>query len=1182
MPRRSSPNERAAQQVRALEYIYQAETTTSGTGTSITALATHLGSSDNDVSETLVGLVHRGEVVQDPASGEYRLTANGRLEATRRFTLIPPSGSQKKATREVEDVTRLPSSSPDDQMTVVGGRPQPSDDDGRTVIGSDQGGDGGGATILGDGSEPSEGANGPLNVGELFGTRYRITRLLGVGGMGAVYEAWDGELGVSVALKVIRPEIAGDSGAARDLERRFKRELLLARQVTHPNVVRIHDLGEINGIKYITMPYIEGDDLGSILKAEGRLPVPRAFAILRQALSGLVAAHRAGIVHRDLKPANIMVDTEGQALLMDFGIARSIGVPAEEIHKGSSRSKPGSYGETMVGAVVGTIHYMAPEQAKGQTVDHRADVYAFGLILRDALVGLDRQEGAPTALAELQKRLDTAPAPLRTVDATIPEPIDRIVTRCLAPDPAGRYQTTAELEADLNRLDDQGELIPIKRVLGLPVAAAISLLLVALSSGIWWYLRPPPPAVARDPVTVLIADFENTTNDPTFEHTLEQTLRRALEGAGFISAYDRSRIQSTFGVAPPEKLDEMTARELAVKQGLGVVLAGSIANRGNGYEISVKATQTATGKSILAVQNRASSKNQVLGTATNLATTLRKALGDQASGSAQLLGMKGLSTASLEAVSHYATAVAAQSQGKYEEARLSFLKAIDIDPQFGLAYQGLAAASKSLGRLQDSEKYASDALRHVDGMTERERFAIRGNYHRMTGDFQQCAKEYRELLARYAADTVALNNLGVCLAKMRDMSGAVNAMRQAVKVLPNRVTYRANLALFADYAGDFATAEQEIRAMENPDAHGMAALALSLLGQGRLSEAAEAYEKVATMDAWGASFAASGLGDLALYEGRFSDAVQVFEQGAAADLAAKNTDGAAMKFASVAYVHLKHGNTAAAIAAADKALRNSQAVAIRFLTARVFIEGGAVAKGAGLAAKLASELAAEPQAYGKILEGEIALKKGDPRQAIKILTEANGVLDTWLGHFDLGRAYLELRAFPQADSEFDLCLKRRGEALSLLDEDPTYGYFPQVYYYLGRAREGFGTEGFADSYREYPQDPRQVDRRSPPQGSSFARRSLARFQQFPALPSGPSPRGRRVSRSSRYRRLLADSTGKSVVATDTGAVCALRLPNAMEGTCSTLRAQHRSGTPGFAVGGPWIFPSSQSGAPLGK
>ena len=161
------------------------------------------------------------------------------------------------------------------------------------------------------------------------------------------------------------------------------------------------------------------------------------------------------------------------------------------------------------------------------------------------------------------------------------------------------------------------------------------------------------------------------------------------------------------------------------------------------------------------------------------------------------------------------------------------------------------------------------------------------------------------------------------------------------------------------------------------------------------------------------------------------------------------------------------GQKVPAIAAADKALEHSKALPVRFLAARILVEAGAVPRGASLARELASQLAAEPQAYGKILEGEVALKKGNPREAVKILEDANGVLDTWLGHFDLGRAYLELGAFLQAESEFDRCIKRRGEALSLLDEDPTYGYLPPAYYYLGRAREGLKTAGFAESYREY-------------------------------------------------------------------------------------------------------------------
>ena len=156
----------------------------------------------------------------------------------------------------------------------------------------------------------SSSEEGPLNVGQAFGNRYHIIRLLGIGGMGAVYQAWDDELGVAVAIKVIRPEVMADPVAAAEIEKRFKRELLLARQVTHKNVVRIHDLGEIGGIKYITMPYIEGADLSTVLRKEGRLPPGRILRIARSVVAGLTEAHKKDVVHRDLKPANIMIDAE--------------------------------------------------------------------------------------------------------------------------------------------------------------------------------------------------------------------------------------------------------------------------------------------------------------------------------------------------------------------------------------------------------------------------------------------------------------------------------------------------------------------------------------------------------------------------------------------------------------------------------------------------------------------------------------------------------------------------------------------------------------------------------------------------------------------------------------------------------------------------------------------------------
>jgi tetratricopeptide (TPR) repeat protein len=247
----------------------------------------------------------------------------------------------------------------------------------------------------------------------------------------------------------------------------------------------------------------------------------------------------------------------------------------------------------------------------------------------------------------------------------------------------------------------------------------------------------------------------------------------------------------------------------------------------------------------------------------------------------------------------------------------------------------------------------------------------------------------------------------------------------------------------------------------------MQALPLSLLAQGRLQDAAAAYRKMATMSTFGATFAASGLGDLAAYEGRFSDAVAIYRRGAEADIKAKDHDAAAQKLAALAYAQISRGQSGAAIAAAAQALSNSQALSVKFLSGRILAEAGALAKAQPIAASLASRLAIEPQAYGKIIEGDIALKQRNLPLAIKTLTDANSVLDTWIGHFDLGRAYLEGGAFAEADSEFERCLTRRGEALLLVDEDPTYGYFPSVYYYHARAHEGLQTAKYADMYREY-------------------------------------------------------------------------------------------------------------------
>ena len=896
--------------------------------------------------------------------------------------------------------------------------------------------------------------SGPLVVGQAFSPRYHIIRILGVGGMGAVYHAWDAELGVAVALKVIRADRRRGS-ALPAAEARFKHELILARQVTHKNVVRIHDLGEIDGIKYITMPYVQGDDLATVLRKHDKLPIARALHLAREIASGLEAAHDADVVHRDLKPANIMIESgEGEhALIMDFGISASADATAD-------------------GRIVGTLEYMSPEQGSGGAVDARSDLYAFGLILHEMLTGRRGPvpKTAEARFAAMKQRFEQGVPPLRTVDASIPEPLAAVVDRCLQRDPAGRYQTTAELSAALAALDDTGHLIPVPTRISKRVLRVAIFFLLVLLAGMYVIGRrfAPEAPPQHEPVSVVIADFQNSTGDAAFDRVLEPMLKLALEDAGFISAFDRTAIARNLDVRPPDNFDERAALELAVKQGLAVALSGTVERQGSGYAVSIKATQAVTGNVITSARNRASNKEQLLGAATKLANTVREALGDDTSDEDKRFAMETLSATSLEVVREYAKAADAMSRAKYEDALQSFEHAVELDPNFGLGWAGLASASRNLDRQQDAERYIKEAVRHLDGMTERERYRTRGLSFMISTDYQACVKEYGDLIAKYSADAPARNNRAVCLTFMRRTSEALEEMRQATKILPRRALYRENLATYAAYSGDFRIAEQEVRTMEEPGTFGLLPLAFAQLLQGQLAEAKATYERIGKIDELGASYRASGLGDIALYEGRLADAARIFSQGVAEDVGSKDADRASNKLVALAYTQLLQNQKSAAVTSAEKALATSHAAKIRFLAARVMLEAGAGAKAKALGTGLAAELQAAPQSYAKILEGEAALKDGDPRLAIKVLTEANALLDSWMGHFDLGRAYLELSAFTQADAEFDRCIQRRGEALSLfLDEEPSYGYFPLVHYYQGRVREGLNNTRFAESYRAY-------------------------------------------------------------------------------------------------------------------
>lgn len=885
--------------------------------------------------------------------------------------------------------------------------------------------------------------------------------------MGAVYKAADREVDRIVALKVIRSEMASNP----EILVRFKQELLLSSKVTHRNVIRIYDLGEAQGVKFITMEYVQGENLNQILRQRKKLEIAEAVDIIEQAASGLAAAHQEGIIHRDLKPGNIMLDKNGRVVLMDFGLARTFA----------------GDGMTQTGAMLGTIEYMSPEQAQGTEVKASSDVFTVGLILYELLAGITPFH-AESAIASLVKRTQQRAIPLSEVDRNIPGRLSQIVAKCLERDPADRYQNAEELDADLRVWQGKSPETKISAARARPHKAGFwkrpfariasgMVLLAAIAGGIAWYAatrQQSANSAKHSPISVLVGDFANHTGDPVLDETLEPMLGVALEGSSFINAYSRGDARKLASKLSnhTDKLDEQSARLVAVSQGVDVVITGDITMRGGQYDVSATALDALSGKTIAKADVTAGNKQEILSGLPRLAAPIRKALGDTTPASVQFEEVSGgFTTASLDAVHQDSLGVEAQFAGKFQEAFDLFQKAAELDPKFARAYTGMAAMAQNLGRTSDAVKYMNQAMEHVDRMTERERYRNRGLYYLTTGNWQNCVQEYTQLVTRYPADRVGQNNLASCYTQLRNAPKALEAAKHAVEIVPKGVGQRLNLAFIDTFAGDFAGSEKEARTaleMSPSAAQGYLVLAEAQLGQGQLEKAAESYHQLEKFGAAGASTAAAGLADIAAYQAKYAEAARVYQKAAADSLAAKMTDNAARMLTELGKIEALQEHNAAAISDIGKAMAMSQSIQIRFLAANTYVDTGDLANAQKLARSLSSELSNEPQAYGKIIDGRIALKRKSSSDAIRQFTDANNLLDTWIGRFELGRAYLEAGAFTEADSQFDQCMKRRGEAIELfMDNVPTYAYLPPVYYYQGRVRQGMKSEGFADFYETY-------------------------------------------------------------------------------------------------------------------
>ncbi len=902
-----------------------------------------------------------------------------------------------------------------------------------------------------------------LQTGTVLGGRYEILQTLGEGGMGTVFKARDREVDRIVALKVIRPELAG----SQEILQRFRQELVLARKITHRNVSRIYDLGLADGLRFISMEYIDGRELTDMLRERGKLPVHEAAEIVLQVCRGLAVAHAEGVIHRDLKPQNVMVDKQGRAAVMDFGIAHSVESAALKAQLGPQSVMPGPQNLTMIGSLLGTPRYMSPEQARSRRVDARSDLFSVGLIFYELITG--EVPASKGSLGEvLRDRAQKQIKPPIEVDSHIPRPVSDIIAKCVQLEPAQRYQSAEAVVEDL-------ELwlgVRKKHSTDWRILAAGAIAFIVLGATLIYSLMHPKAPITHGPVKILVADFANKTGNPVLDGTLEPAMNTALEGASFITAYDRGDARETLSTLSGSKiLDENGARLVAQREGLGVIVDGSIRRDGSKYVLSAEARDAATGKVIDSEKASASDPQKLNAAVGKIAAGFRKALGDVVPKSKQIADAETFSSTSLAASQQYAQAQEEQFAGKWDDAINHFKRSIDLDPNFGRAYAGIAALLANLGRRQEAEQYYRLAISKTYRMSDREKFRTRGGYYLLQGDSEKAIEEFNQLEKQYPADTAGMTDLAFAYFLQRNMTEALEQARKATQIYPNNILALNNLGLFAMYAGDFDLAIKESQHLLklNPSfGKAYLCLGLSQFAKGDAAAATATYNKLSTISSWGASAAPAGLADIALYQGRANGAIRILQPAIASDDAAKSVAPAAEKRIMLAEAWLMTGQKSNAISAAKTAAEGTSDPSLLYPAAHIYIETGDTEKALALSRQLSQLFAPDPRAYGKLIEAEVQMKRGEFRQALYTLGEARQIADTWLGRLNRAKAYLAAGAYPDADTELDACVNRKGEATSVfLNDEPSWRYFAPVSYYQGRAHQELMSPAAANDYRKY-------------------------------------------------------------------------------------------------------------------
>lgn len=583
------------------------------------------------------------------------------------------------------------------------------------------------------------------------------------------------------------------------------------------------------------------------------------------------------------------------------------------------------------------------------------------------------------------------------------------------------------------------------------------------------------PVKQPDPVSVLIADFYNATGDPIFEGTLEQTFGIGIEGASFVSSFNRTSAKKQAETLRPEgKLDEEGARLVAVREGIELVISGQISEEDGRYEFIVQAIEPVNGEAIASVKKTAKDKANVLTAVTEVTNEIREELGDTNIGEEMQRIIETFTAGTLQAAHDYTRAQAVAKEGDYEQAVSLYKAALESDPRFGRAYSGWAVAAHHLGRSKEAQEVWDKALSLMETMTERERYRTLGTYYMVvSGNLQKAIESFKELVEKFPADGAGHNNLAVAYFLTLDFQNAMEEGHRVLDIYPNNLFYKQNAALYSMYAGDFDAAEKQARTIIKADEtryYARLPVAIAALSRNDLDAARAAYEDMIQTGENGASLGNLGLADLEIYRGNFGEAISLLQRGIAADLERGNQRAASTKYMALAESHILNDDPVEmTLEAIDKALDISDGLPQKVMAALLYLSVDRPELAAVIANELSGGLQPQNRAYGAMINGVIASLDGRNAEALDALTRAAQLSDFWLVRFELGKAYLRAGAFAEALDEFSSCEKRRGEAsAAFLDDLPTWRFLADLPYWRARAQQEVGMSHAArQSYQAY-------------------------------------------------------------------------------------------------------------------